>query len=119
MKKSCAFNLVLFATFICNRLSVMLLFSVMSHPLTFAVELEMAAIFFAEFEVFGVATNGVLEALCLGVVCEIPTSLGVNLSLGDSKCFAANFLAAGDILAIRSVFVLKLKKMIKINKLNQ
>lgn len=55
------------------------------------------------------ATRG--EDGTLGVLCaSIPMSLGVNLSRGDSKCLAANLRAAGDMLARRSVFDLKLYK---------
>lgn len=59
----------------------------------------------------GVATRGLRcgVGVLLGEACDnIPMSLGVSFSLGDSKCFAANFRAAGDMLAKRSVFDLKL-----------
>lgn len=60
--------------------------------------------------VLGVATNGRRVGVRFGVAAcdKIPMSFGVSLSLGVSKCFAANFLAAGDMLARRSVLVRKL-----------
>lgn len=43
---------------------------------------------------------------------NIPMSLGVSLRRGDNRCLAASFRAAGDMLARRSVLVLKLKEIL-------
>lgn len=89
----------------------MLLFSVRLELLLTLPELEGCdVIVLAQSDALGVATNGVLVVgVRLGVGCEIPMSLGVSFSLGDSRCLAASFRAAGDMLARRSVFVLKLE----------
>ncbi|GBP70076.1 hypothetical protein EVAR_98907_1 [Eumeta japonica] len=59
---------------------------------------------------FGVATKGLrcgVGVLFGVVICEnIPILLGERRERGDKKCFAANFRAAGDILAKRSVVLI-------------
>lgn len=112
LKKSFAVNLVLFDTLICNKLSV-------RSSFVFPSELFSASVVSGFFGVtsFLLILGVVTSALLLGVgvlfgvlPCEnIPKLLGVSLERGVSKCFVANFLAAGDMLAILSVFVRNLK----------
>lgn len=108
-KKSAAFNLVRLATLICSRLSVRLLSSVAGVLPLLGVGVRGVL----ALTTFGVVTSGRLcVGVPFGVACDkMPISLGVSLSRGETKCFAANFLAAGDILARRSVFDLKLIKL--------